>query len=73
MNLINRLIAPTPTFFQKLRNVGLVLVTIGGVILTSPLNLPIFVVSLANYASLAGGVLAAVSQLTINSEPLDNE
>ena len=73
MNLVNRIIAPTPVFFQKLRNIGLVLVTIGGVVLTTPMNLPVLIVSLANYASLAGGVLAAIAQLTVNEEPVEHD
>ena len=73
MNLVNRIIAPTPVFFQKLRNIGLVLVTIGGVVLTTPMNLPVLILSLANYASLAGGVLAAIAQLTVNEEPVEHD
>jgi hypothetical protein len=73
MNLVNRIIAPTPVFFQKLRDIGLVLVTIGGVALSTPMNLPVHIVSLANYASLVGGVLAAIAQLTVNEEPQEHD
>lgn len=73
MKLVNRIIAPTPVFFKKLRNLGLGLVAVSTVVLTSPMALPVFIVSLANYVSLAGGVLAAVSQLTIKKEPLEND
>lgn len=73
MNSLERAIAPTPKFFQKLRNIGLGLMAVSTVVLTSPASLPVLVVSLANYVSLAGGVMAAVAQLTIDKEPDPNE
>ncbi len=69
MNSIERVIAPTPKFFQKLRNIGLSLIAVSAVLVTSPVALPVALVSLANYVSLAGGVMAAISQLTIAKEP----
>ena len=64
--IINRATAPTPKFFKVLRNIGLALVTIGGAILTAPVVLPAVVVTVGGYLAVAGGVLSAVSQLTVD-------
>jgi hypothetical protein len=40
MNLIERVTSPTPTFFQKLRNIGLALAAISAAIIASPVTLP---------------------------------
>jgi uncharacterized membrane protein HdeD (DUF308 family) len=62
--VIRRLTAPTPKFFKVLRNVGLVLATIGGTLVTAPVSLPIIVTTIGGYVAVAGGVISAVSQLT---------
>jgi len=64
MNILNRVKAPTPKFFKHLRTFGLVLATIGSVIITAPVALPVFIGSIGGYLAVAGGVLSAVSQLT---------
>ena len=64
--IVNRATAPTPKFFKVLRNIGLALATIGGAILTSPVVLPAVVVTVGGYLAVAGGVLSAVSQLTVD-------
>lgn len=71
MNLVQRVKAPTPKFFKVLRNIGLVLATVGGTILAAPIALPIVVSSAAGYLTVAGGVLSAVSQLTTTDENLN--
>ena len=70
MNLVQRAKAPTPKFFKVLRNIGLVLATVGGTILAAPITLPIVVSSAAGYLTVAGGVLTAVCQLTTTDENL---
>jgi hypothetical protein len=70
MNLVQRAKAPTPKFFKVLRNIGLVLTTVGGTILAAPIALPIVVSSAGSYLAVAGGVLSAVSQLTTAEEDL---
>ena len=72
MNLVQRAKAPTPKFLKVLRNIGLVLATVGGTILAAPIALPIVVSSAAGYLTVAGGVLSAVSQLTTAAEDLSN-
>jgi uncharacterized membrane protein HdeD (DUF308 family) len=62
--VIRRLTAPTPKFFKVLRNVGLVLATVGGTLVSAPISLPIIVTTIGGYVAVAGGVISAVSQLT---------
>lgn len=66
MSIIKRAQAPTPKLFKVLRNVGLVMATIGGVLLTAPVALPITLVTIGGYLTVAGGVLSAVSQITVD-------
>lgn len=66
MNIINRAQAPTPKLFKVLRNVGLVLATVGGVIITAPVVLPVTIITIGGYLTVAGGVLSAVSQITVD-------
>lgn len=62
---IYRAASPTPPFFKKIRNVGLVLAAAGGAILTAPIALPASVVTVAGYVAVAGGVMSAISQVTV--------
>lgn len=70
MNIVKRAKAPTPKFFKILRNVGLVLAAIGGGILTAPVSLPVGLVTAGGYIAVAGGVLSAVSQITVDDDAL---
>ena len=65
MNLLERAVSPTPTFFQKLRNIGLALAAISAAIIGTPVALPPIIVTIAGYLAVAGTVLSAVSQVTI--------
>ena len=58
--IIDRAKAPTPTFFKKLRNIGLTLAAIS----TAPIALPAAIVTAAGYVAVASGVISAVSQIT---------
>ncbi len=66
--LIARTTATTPRFFKKLRIVGLTLTAIGAALVTAPVVLPAAVVTIGGYLTVAGSVLGAVSQLTVNDE-----
>lgn len=68
LSLIDRIISPTPTFFKKLRNIGLIITAASTVILTAPVSLPAIITSVAGYLAVAGGVLSAVSQSTVENE-----
>ena len=76
MSVVERVKAPTPTFFKTLRTIGLALAAIGGAILASPIALPAGLVAAAGYIALAGGVVTAVSQTavdTTDSKTTENE
>lgn len=65
MNLFERVVSPTPTFFQKLRNIGLVLAAISAAIISTPVAMPAIITTIAGYLAVAGSVLSGVSQVTI--------
>lgn len=66
--IVRRIQAPTPRFFKKLRIVGLALAAISGGILTAPVALPTAITTLAAYLAVAGGIISAVSQITVEEE-----
>lgn len=70
MNVLQRASAPTPKFFRVLRSIGLVLATVGGTVITAPISLPAVVVTVAGYLAVAGGVISAVSQVTVDDMAL---
>lgn len=65
MNLLERAKAPTPGFFKKLRNIGLLLTAISGTLLAAPVALPAFLTSIVGYMTVAGTMVSTVSQLTV--------
>ncbi|MGX7668886.1 hypothetical protein [Flavobacterium pedocola] len=68
MTILERAKAPTPKFFKVLRTIGLSLLAVGGTIVAAPVALPAVVVTVAGYVTLAGGVLSAVSQVTVDDD-----
>lgn len=68
MQIIKRAKSPTPKFFKKVRNIGLVLATVGTTIIAAPVALPAVLVKIAGYMAVAGGVASAVSQTTVEKE-----
>ena len=68
MNVIKRAKAPTPKFFRVLRSIGLALLAISGTVVAAPVALPTAVVTVAGYVAVAGGVLSAVSQITVDDQ-----
>lgn len=73
MNIIKRAVAPTPKFFKDLRFIGLILLAISGSIVASPVVLPTTVVTVAGYLAVAGGVISAVSQVTVDSSKKNDD
>lgn len=67
-NIVERVKGKTPRFFVRLRNIGLILAAVSTGILAAPIALPAAIVTAAGYLATASGVLAAVSQLPIESE-----
>jgi uncharacterized membrane protein HdeD (DUF308 family) len=70
MKIVERIKAPTPKFFKILRSIGLALLAISGTIVAAPIVLPVAVVTVAGYMAVAGGVISAVSQMTVKDEIL---
>lgn len=68
MNLVERIQAPTPKWFKVLRTVGIALASIGGIIVASPVALPVGLVSAAGYLILGGSIISVVSQTGVKSE-----
>ena len=68
MNVVERAKAPTPKFFKVLRTIGLALLAVSGSIVAAPVALPAVVVTVAGYAAVAGGVISAVSQITVDDQ-----
>lgn len=75
MNLIERIKAPTPKWFKIIRNISIVLASIGGIIIASPVALPVGLVSFAGYLVLGGSIISVVSQTGVQSEetPISNQ
>lgn len=68
MNLVERIQAPTPKWFKVLRSVGIALASVGGVVIASPVALPVGLVSAAGYLVLGGGIISVVSQTAVKTE-----
>ncbi|MCU7548172.1 hypothetical protein OCK74_03560 [Chitinophagaceae bacterium LB-8] len=66
--ILNRMAAPTPPFFVKLRNIGLVLTAVSIALTSAPIALPVVVIKIAGYLAVAGGVASAVSQVAVSDE-----
>ncbi|MDR2221518.1 MAG: hypothetical protein LBE34_02150 [Flavobacteriaceae bacterium] len=64
--LVERATKPTPKFFRILRTVGISLLAGSGAIIASPVAVPVLLTTIAGYLAVAGGVLTAVSQITVD-------
>ncbi|MEZ7500570.1 hypothetical protein QO200_17760 [Flavobacterium sp. Arc3] len=60
--------APTPKWYKILRTVGIPLASVCGIILASPVAVPIRLVSVAGYLVLGGGIISAVHQTGVKTE-----
>ncbi|MFC5282011.1 hypothetical protein [Pedobacter alpinus] len=67
-SIIERINAPTPKFFKKLRNIGLTLGSIGVAILAAPIALPAVLTTVAGYFATVGLVASAVASVTQETE-----
>lgn len=73
MSIKERVKAPTPPFFKKLRNVGLAALAISTSVLAAPVSLPAVLIKIAGYLAVAGTVTSTVCQtVTGKDEPSDN-
>ncbi len=73
MKIIDRYKKPTPTFFRKLRNIGIALAATGGAILAAPISLPALVITIASYLAVAGTVVTTVSQAVVSDDENETE
>ncbi|GGH65755.1 hypothetical protein HNQ91_002014 [Filimonas zeae] len=67
-SITQRALAPTPVFFKKLRLIGLALLTISAAIAGIKTPLPGIITQVAGYIAVAGAVLSAVSQTTVEDK-----
>ena len=68
LNLVSRVQEPTPKWFRIVRNIGLDLSAVGGVLVAAPVALPAAVVSVGGYLLLGGTIIGAVSQTAVSAE-----
>ena len=68
MKISERIKAPTPKFFKKLRNIGIALAAIGTSILAAPVTLPAIILKIAGYLAVAGSVAGGISQTAVKGE-----
>lgn len=68
MELVHRLIAPTPPFFAKVRNIGLILTALAAAVIGLPLQLPPIVGEVAQMVAVAGSIMTGVSQAAVENE-----
>lgn len=65
LSLKERWKAPTPKFWKKVQRIGILLTAVGTVLATAPVVLPAVVITAGAYAAFGGGLIAAMSQLTV--------
>ena len=58
----------TPKFFQKVRNAGLTMAGVGAAVLAAPVALPVIVLQVSGYLTLAGTVAGIISQTAVTNE-----
>ena len=73
MKLLDRYKKSTPSFFKKLRNIGIAMAATGGAILTAPIALPALVITIATYLTVVGTVVTTVSQAVVSDDEIEPE
>ena len=68
LNLVSRIQEPTPKWFRIVRNLGLALSAVGGVLVAAPVALPATVIAVGGYLLLGGSIIGAVSQTAVSAE-----
>jgi hypothetical protein len=64
MELIDRIKAPTPDWWKKVRNIAGTVAIVGGAILTMPISLPVGVITAVTYTVVVAGTVAGTAQAT---------
>jgi hypothetical protein len=70
MNIVDRVVAPCPPFFKKIRNAALIIGGIATAVLTAPVSLPALAITVAGYLATASAVAVTVSQCTVDGDKL---
>ena len=68
MSIMQRISSPTPSFFKKVRTIGIAISTAGGALLAACNVLPTFLTQAGGYMLVAGTIAAAVSQFTTKED-----
>ena len=68
MEILQRLTAPTPPFFKKVRNIGLILTALAAAVIGLPVELPAIVGNIAGVVAVAGSIMTGVSQAAVEKE-----
>jgi hypothetical protein len=68
MNFVERVVAPCPPFFKKLRYYALIVGGVAATVLTGGLALPAVVTTIAGYLAAASAVAVTVSQCTVDGD-----
>ncbi|RPE08686.1 hypothetical protein EGT74_16750 [Chitinophaga lutea] len=68
MEILNRIVSPTPPFFRKVRKIGVVLTAIGAAVISIPEQLPEAVGNAGGILLLVGSVMAGISQTAVKRE-----
>ena len=72
MELKKRWKAETPKFWKTVQKIGIAAGALGAVLVSAPISLPASLITIGGYLITAGGVTAALSQLTVkDSKQLD--
>ncbi len=71
LSLKQRWKAPTPKFWKKVQRLGLALTAVGALVATAPISLPAALVTAGSYAAFGGGLIAAMSQFTVEDSLVD--
>lgn len=66
--IAKRMKRSTPSFFKKIRNIGLAIAAVSASVLAAPVALPAIVIKVAGYLAVAGGVMSGVSQTAVKNE-----
>ena len=72
LSLKERWKAPTPKFWKKVQRIGILLTAVGTALATAPVSLPAIIVTVAGYAAFGGGLIATMSQLTVDDSQVAN-
>ncbi len=73
LTIKERFLAPTPKFWKKVQSLGFALTALGTFIAAAPIALPAAIVTIGGYAAFGGGVIAALSQLTVDDSQVETQ